>query len=175
MSANDETKRAGIPASPSSQNTERSGPPDAPLFVQTHQNVWDICDEIALDTDRKLVAQWNNTLQTVIVSAALYLAVVTPFVIETMNQIPGDQAKTTRDILLVISRQLANTSTPQYESTPDENSGYSVFSGLCFLLSTLCSLIAAVFALLASHWVAAYDLGVKGYTTQDRVIKRVLR
>ncbi|PVF91764.1 hypothetical protein CPB86DRAFT_660766, partial [Serendipita vermifera] len=112
------------------------------------QTVWSVCDEKAIEAERQLSAQWSNTLQTLLVSAALYSAVVTPFIIESVKQSSGDPAETTRDILLVISLQLSNSCTPPFEHSPTEKSPILSISSGSLLLSVLCSLLVAATALV---------------------------
>ncbi|PVF91766.1 hypothetical protein CPB86DRAFT_830414 [Serendipita vermifera] len=180
MSANNKEKQAEIPFGSSGHGYKR---PETTVFDEVDQIVWDICDAKAIEADRRLVAKWNNTLQTVIVSAGLYSAVVTAFTIEALRQLAGDPAETTRDILLVISQQLANPSTPPFKSprkspfgsSPRKSPDSLSLSSYFFLLSILCSLIAAVIALPALRWVSTYDERIKGYTSRDRATKRGLR
>ncbi|CAG8620609.1 4425_t:CDS:2, partial [Acaulospora colombiana] len=73
--------------------------------ITEDMGVWDIYNQITMEADRLLVA--------------LYLAVVTPIAIEATKQTRDDPAEKIRDILLVISRQLANSSTPPFEDNDD--------------------------------------------------------
>ncbi|PVG02309.1 hypothetical protein CPB86DRAFT_823132 [Serendipita vermifera] len=146
-----------------------------PLILQGDQVVLDICDEREAQADRRLVAQWSNTLQTMLVIAALFSAVATTFLIETSKQLVGDPAETTRDILLVISQQLSNTSIPPFTNLPKKTSSTAPVSSILFMLSISWSLFGAVCAVLVFFWVIVYDQEIKGYTSQERITRRALR
>lgn len=136
--------------------------------------MWSVCDEKAIEAERQLSAQWSNTLQTLLVSAALYSAVVTPFIIESVKQSSGDPAETTRDILLVISLQLSNSCTPPFEHSPTEKSPILSISSGSLLLSVLCSLLVAATALVLLIWETVVDYQIEQYLAQDHTVKRVL-
>ncbi|PVG02308.1 hypothetical protein CPB86DRAFT_620964 [Serendipita vermifera] len=150
-------------------------PDKVPSFVQDGQDVWDTCDEKDIEADRRLVAEWTNTLQTVIISAAIYSAIVTPFLLEAMKQVPGDPTETTNEILLVISRQLSDPFTPPFRRPPRNISRNMAECTHSLILSLSWSIIAAALALPLLRRVSIYSQAIKGYTPRDRSIKRTLR
>ncbi|CAG7848779.1 SubName: Full=Uncharacterized protein {ECO:0000313/EMBL:CCA71748.1} [Serendipita indica DSM 11827] len=72
------------------------------------KTVWHTYNERADIVDRELIKDWNDSLNTLLIFGALYTAILTAFIIESMKLLGEDTGETTRDILLVISRQLAN-------------------------------------------------------------------
>jgi hypothetical protein len=92
--------------------------------------------------------------------AALYSAVLTAFIIESMNMLQEDPAEITRDVLLTITKQLANQSTPAFERPPFQVPSYALRVNVYLFISILLSLIAALTAVLALQWVSSYDFGL---------------
>jgi hypothetical protein len=105
----------------------------------------------------------------------LYSAVLTAFIIESMKLLEEDPTETTRDILLVISQQIANNSLPPYQSVKYETPRYAVVINSLFFASLSCGLIVALVAVLALQWVANYDIGLNTSSPRKRALQRQLR
>ncbi|PVF90868.1 hypothetical protein CPB86DRAFT_720345, partial [Serendipita vermifera] len=136
---------------------------------------WEIYNHKASEIDRELIKDWNDSLNTLLIFAALYSAILTAFIIESMKLLQEDPAETTRDILFAISNQLANNSIPAFQRIEYETPEYAiVVNGLLFT-SLSCSLIAALLAVLALQWVASYDMGLDTSSARKRALQRHLR
>jgi hypothetical protein len=92
-----------------------------------------------------------------------------------MKLLEEDPTETTRDILLVISQQIANNTLPPYQSVKYETPGYAVVVNSLFFTSLSCGLIVALVAVLALQWVANYDIGLNTSSPRKRALQRQLR
>jgi hypothetical protein len=92
-----------------------------------------------------------------------------------MKLLEEDPAETTRDILLVISRQLANIPSPGFERTTHQTPRYAIIVNGLFFTSLSCSMIAALLAVLALQWVANYDMGLNTSSASKRAHQRHIR
>ncbi|PVF97750.1 hypothetical protein CPB86DRAFT_815322 [Serendipita vermifera] len=145
-------------------------------FVMTDETTtWELYNHKALEVDREMIKDWNDTLNTLLIFTALYSAVLTAFIIESMKLLEEDPAETTRDILLIVSRQLANSSSPAFEPTPYETPPFAIVVNGLFFTSLSCALIAALLAVLALQWVANYDMGLSTSSPEKRALQRHMR
>ncbi|PVF91767.1 hypothetical protein CPB86DRAFT_878328 [Serendipita vermifera] len=149
--------------------------PRDPLTVTDNTEAWEIYNHRAYEVDRELIKDWSDGLNTLLIFAALYSAVLTAFIIESMKLLQENSTDTTRDILLVITKQLANTSTPPFEQTPFAVQSFAIRVNCYFFTSISCSLLAALCAVLALQWVANYDLGLNTSSPRKRALQRQFR
>jgi hypothetical protein len=92
-----------------------------------------------------------------------------------MKLLKEDPTETTRDILFVISQQLANNSLPPYQSVHYQTPQYAVIVNGLFFASLSCGLVVALVAVLALQWVANYDIGLNTSSPRKRALQRQLR
>ncbi|PVF97762.1 hypothetical protein CPB86DRAFT_413646 [Serendipita vermifera] len=149
--------------------------PGDPFVVTDETTVWEVYNHKALEVDREMIKDWNDSLNTLLIFTALYSAVLTAFIIESMKLLEEDPAETTRDILLIVSRQLANSSFPAFEPSPYEAPPFAIVVNGLFFASLSCALIAALLAVLALQWVANYDMGLNTSSLEKRVLQRHMR
>ncbi|PVG03066.1 hypothetical protein CPB86DRAFT_869979 [Serendipita vermifera] len=149
--------------------------PGEPLDVTSETTVWEIYNHKASEVDREMIKDWSDNLNTLLIFTALYSAVLTAFIIESMKLLEEDPAETTRDILLVVSRQLANSSFPAFEPTTYEAPRFAIIVNGLFFTSLSCALIAALLAVLALQWVANYDMGLNTSSPEKRALQRHTR
>ncbi|PVF96428.1 hypothetical protein CPB86DRAFT_512391 [Serendipita vermifera] len=145
------------------------------LVVTDETTAWEIYNHKASEVDREMIKDWNDSLNTLLIFTALYSAVLTAFIIESMKLLEEDPAETTRDILLTLSRQLANSSFPPFEPTAYETPQYAIVVNGLFFTSLSCALIAALLAVLALQWVANYDMGLNTSSPEKRALQRHVR
>lgn len=148
---------------------------NAPLVVDENTTAWEIYNDRASTYDREMIKDWNESLNTLLIFAALYSAVLTAFIIESMKLLQEDVTETTRDILLVITRQLANTSAEPFKPEPFVAPDYAVRVNYYFFTSISCSLVAALGAVLALQWVGSYDAGLNQSSSEQRALQRHFR
>ncbi|PVG04034.1 hypothetical protein CPB86DRAFT_868803 [Serendipita vermifera] len=149
--------------------------PNDPLIVTNNTTASEIYNHKASEIDREMIKDWNDSLNTLLIFAALYSAVLTAFIIESMKPLQEDPTETTRDILLAISNQLANISFPAFQRIEHETPEYAVVVNGLLFTSLSCSLIAALLAVLALQWVASYDMGLDTSSAQKRALQRHVR
>ncbi|PVG03049.1 hypothetical protein CPB86DRAFT_793958 [Serendipita vermifera] len=155
-----------------SREPKRSGDP---LILTEDTTAWEIYNHKAGEVDREMIKDWNDSLNTLLIFTALYSAVLTAFIIESMKLLEEDPAETTRDILLTISKQLANMSFPAFEQASYHPPEYAVVVNGLFFTSLSFSLIASLLAVLALQWVANYDMGLNTSSVPKRALQRHVR
>lgn len=153
---------------------ETRAPPGS-LNVDANTTAWEVYNSRAMTIDGELIKDWNDSLNTLLIFAALYSAVLTAFIIESMRLLQEDPAIVTRDVLLAISNQLANNTIPAFEPTTFVAPAYAIRINYYFFLSISSSLIAALGAVLALQWVGSYDAGLNQSSPQDRALQRHFR
>ncbi|PVG03048.1 hypothetical protein CPB86DRAFT_724598 [Serendipita vermifera] len=146
-----------------------------PQVATGEKTAWEFYNHKASEIDKEMINDWNDSLNTLLIFTALYSAVLTAFIVESMKLLEEDPAKTTRDILLVISKQLSNTSHPVFEQVPYPIPNYAVVVNGLFFTSLSCALIAALLAVLALQWVANYDMGLNTSSPHKRALQRHIR
>jgi hypothetical protein len=81
----------------------------------------------------------------------------------------------TRDILLSISRQLANATTDPYHLEDFIPPRYAVRVNYWLFSSLLCSITAALASVLCQQWIASYSAGMSNSSREDRAWQRQYR
>ncbi|PVG03047.1 hypothetical protein CPB86DRAFT_750146 [Serendipita vermifera] len=145
------------------------------LVITEETTAWEIYNSKAAQIDRERVKDWNDSLNTLLIFAALYSAALTAFIVESMKLLREDSTDSTRDILLVISRQLANSSLPAFVEQEFEAPTFAIVLNSLLFTSLSCSLIAALSAVLALQWVANYDMGLNTSSARKRALQRHVR
>jgi hypothetical protein len=92
-----------------------------------------------------------------------------------MKLLKEDTTDISRDILLVISKQLANPYLPAFELTNSTIPRFAVVVNGLLFMSLLCALVAALLAVLALQWVASYDMGLNTTSPRKRALQRHMR
>ncbi|CCA66697.1 hypothetical protein PIIN_00377 [Serendipita indica DSM 11827] len=150
-----------------------------PIKTETgKKSVWEHYNERAETVDRELVRDSNDSLNTLLIFAALFSAILTAFIVESMKLLEEDPAETSRDILLTLSRQLANNSLPAYSSSGTKEftpPAFAVRVNSYFFASISCSLVAALGAVLALQWIGSYDVGLNATSAEGRALQRQMR
>ncbi|ESK89197.1 hypothetical protein Moror_5204 [Moniliophthora roreri MCA 2997] len=147
---------ADIPLPPSNATFSDSGedkPSDKPGSVA---DAWEILMKAVNKYDDEMVKNWKEDIDTLLVFAGLFSAVVTAFVIESYQWLDKDPADTTVALLTQISKQLSNSSVPFDESLSTSTfhaSALSVRVNTFWFLSLILSLTSGLFALLCKQWL----------------------
>ncbi|PVG03063.1 hypothetical protein CPB86DRAFT_779957 [Serendipita vermifera] len=149
--------------------------PGDPLVVTDETSAWEIYNHKASEVDREMLKDWNDNLNTLLIFTALYSAVLTAFIIESMKLLQEDMAETTRDILVVVSRQLADSTFPAFEQVAYQIPQYAIIVNGLFFTSLSCALLASLLAVLALQWVANYDMGLNTSSARKRALQRHVR
>ncbi|KAJ7616380.1 hypothetical protein DFH06DRAFT_909023, partial [Mycena polygramma] len=111
--------------------------------------------------DDQLLRQWNQNLDTMLIVATLFSAVVTAFVIETFHDLGPSAQGLTNDLLLDIVQALSpNTSQPIVKPQNFAPSPNSIWVNGLWFTSLACSLGDAAIAMLIKQWLNAYSAGL---------------
>ncbi|KAK7013610.1 hypothetical protein VNI00_019476 [Paramarasmius palmivorus] len=123
--------------------------------------------------DDGMVAGWKEDIDTLLVFAGLFSAVVTAFLIESYQWLQEDPEDTTVIILMQIFHQLNASSIPEPESFIPEASSIRIN---CFwFLSLIFSLTSALFGLLCKQWLREHQRDVPTRTPGEDLALRQLR
>ncbi|KIM19696.1 hypothetical protein M408DRAFT_182846 [Serendipita vermifera MAFF 305830] len=138
---------------------------------------WDLYNDEARKVDNELVKDWRDSLNSLLVFAAIFAAVLTAFIIESMKLLEPDQTEVLVDIALLYLNNAGNISNTVFarpEFTPD----VTAISINCLLFGSLgASLVAALASVVALQWVADYDSATSrgGALPEDRAKRRQFR
>ncbi|TDL16748.1 hypothetical protein BD410DRAFT_683947, partial [Rickenella mellea] len=107
--------------------------------------------------DRDLVHNWRDDMDSLLIFAALFSASVTAFVIESYKTLVQDSGDVTVDVLLQISRQLANVTEEPIRMRPSfQPDSTDIAINIFWFLSLAFSLACALAAVLVRQWARQY-------------------
>ncbi|EEB91436.1 hypothetical protein MPER_10201, partial [Moniliophthora perniciosa FA553] len=122
-----------------------------------------------------MVKNWKEDIDTLLVFAGLFSAVVTAFVIESYQWLSEDPADTTVALLIQISAQL-NASQNISPERPSFEADISSIRINCFwFLSLIFSLTSALFGLLCKQWLREHQRDTPTRTPAETLALRQLR
>ncbi|ESK87589.1 hypothetical protein Moror_1968 [Moniliophthora roreri MCA 2997] len=108
--------------------------------------------------DEDMVKGWRDDIDTLLVFAGLFSAVVTAFVIESYQWLEEDPADTTVALLTqLVSVQVNGSQATSFEPTPFKPDASSVRINVFWFLSLILSLTSALFGLLCKQWVREHQ------------------
>ncbi|KAF8598459.1 hypothetical protein BDV93DRAFT_423609, partial [Ceratobasidium sp. AG-I] len=127
--------------------------------------IWQLYLDEAKEHDDELVESQNKNLDMMLLFAALFSGILTAFLIESKNLLQQDPSDAATALLLLIaqSQQRIEQGSPQPTLPPIQLPIFSAsmsarwVNGLWFLALAL-SLSAALVAMLAKEWLAAYSM-----------------
>ncbi|KAK7023637.1 hypothetical protein VNI00_016599 [Paramarasmius palmivorus] len=126
--------------------------------------------------DDDMVKNWKEDIDTLLVFAGLFSAVVTAFAIESYQWLLEDSTDTTNTLLLQISKQLANTTVvvdvPQPTFQPSSS---SVRINALWFLSLVLSLTSGLFGLLCKQWLREHRRDTPTRSQAETLALRELR
>ncbi|KAJ6619841.1 hypothetical protein B0H10DRAFT_1792662, partial [Mycena sp. CBHHK59/15] len=131
--------------------------------MSEHAKIWVEYSQEAAEFDRALLRSWNRTIDTMLVIAALFSAVVTTFLIQTYGDLVAQNPQDlTNALLLQISDNLRGAETVAAPPVADAYAppSASVWMNALWFTSLTCSLGAGSIAMLAKQWLNAYTLGL---------------
>jgi len=146
--------------------------------IEEHDPVWERYVDAARGYDTMMVDEWNKCLDVILVFIGLFIAVLTAFIIETEKQFSVDPAETTDQILVNISQQLFNSSTPAAHIQVDPppvplDISKVIFSNTLLFVSLAISIGIAMLSMAAKLWLIRYmSLNRKGGSPYDRAMRR---
>ncbi|KAL0567308.1 hypothetical protein V5O48_014685 [Marasmius crinis-equi] len=126
--------------------------------------------------DNELVNGWKQDIDTLLVFAGLFSAVVTAFTVESYKWLSEDPVDTTVILLSSILSQLSGVNftippvAPQFQPTPS-----SVRINSFWFLSLILSLASSLFSLLCKQWLREHRRETHTRTQQEAQALRQLR
>ncbi|CAE6423775.1 unnamed protein product, partial [Rhizoctonia solani] len=131
--------------------------------------VWKTYVREADQVDRELVEGWNNSMDVILIFAALFSAISTAFVIESYKNLKQDPADASSQTLLTISQTLmfiANGSQPtntplatDTEPTAFHASARDICVNALWFLSLSLSVAVSLICMLAKEWCLEFMSG----------------
>ncbi|KAJ8090695.1 hypothetical protein PM082_018257 [Marasmius tenuissimus] len=149
---------------------------DPPPYKPSLGKSWEMLMGQVKKYDDDLVQGWKEDLDTLLVFAGLFSAVVTAFAVESYQQLSEDPAETTVALLRQISQQLnqpnatASISPEQFEPSPS-----NVRINCFWFLSLILSLTSSLFALLCKQWLREHLRDTNTRTPGEALALRQLR
>ncbi|KAK7017013.1 hypothetical protein VNI00_018762 [Paramarasmius palmivorus] len=127
--------------------------------------------------DEDLVKGWRDDIETLLVFAGLFSAVVTAFLIESYQKLEQDPADKTVLLLeqLVLFQQNASQSLPADPIPPFQPDASTIRINCFWLLSLIFSLTSALFGLLCKQWVREFQRDTPTSTPAEALALRQLR
>jgi hypothetical protein len=94
----------------------------------------------------------------------LFAAFLSAFLVFLIPQLQPNSTDVAMDVLIHISQQLSNSTTPAFEPTAFQVSSNAVAVNLLFFLSLALVLVDAFLAMLVKSWLQEFDRGWRKYT-----------
>ncbi|KIM28594.1 hypothetical protein M408DRAFT_69517, partial [Serendipita vermifera MAFF 305830] len=135
---------------------------------------WDVYNTEAKKVDIELVKDWNASLNSLLVFAAIFAAVLTAFIIESKKLLEQDPLELIADVMIFNTNNAANGTLTPY-TRPDFNpKSVDLIVNCLFFASLSVSLVAALASVVALQWVADYDAAITrgGSSPEDQAKRR---
>ncbi|KAH8822338.1 hypothetical protein DL96DRAFT_1748598 [Flagelloscypha sp. PMI_526] len=171
-------KTMGVAQNQSKSNSGRkvnydSKYPEDPPGEEASDNarVWMIYNDEAEAYDEDMLSTFRDSIDALLVFAALFSAVVTSFLLQTSAAMQLDYAKITTYLLaeqILLLRANGNATAinaiPSSPISPDTTnySGLDIAINVLFLLSLTLSLSNALFCILVKQWLTSYSAKIPG-------------
>ncbi|KAI0784524.1 hypothetical protein C8Q75DRAFT_894496 [Abortiporus biennis] len=132
---------------------------------QKNVDPWTKVSEALTKYDRRKISDYKEDIDTLLVFAGLFSAVLTAFVIEVYKGLNEDPATVSSQVLFQISRQLSsfqingaftNSTIPAATPVPFTRSRTTTVINTLWFLSLSFSLITASLAMLVKQWLREY-------------------
>ncbi|ESK86040.1 hypothetical protein Moror_9418 [Moniliophthora roreri MCA 2997] len=126
--------------------------------------------------DEDMVKGWRDDIDTLLVFAGLFSAVVTAFVIESYQWLDEDPADITVTLLMqLVSVQVNGSQSASFVPTQFKPDASSIRINVFWFLSLILSLTSALFGLLCKQWVREHQRDTTTRTPGEALALRQLR
>ncbi|KAI3605666.1 hypothetical protein WG66_012032 [Moniliophthora roreri] len=126
--------------------------------------------------DEGMVKGWRDDIDTLLVFAGLFSAVVTAFVIESYQWLDEDPADTTVTLLSqLLLVQVNGSQSVSFEPAQFKPDALSIRINVFWFLSLIFSLTSALFGLLCKQWVREHERDTTTRTAAEALALRQLR
>ncbi|KAK1228188.1 hypothetical protein PQX77_008782 [Marasmius sp. AFHP31] len=143
----------------------------------TLERSWEVIMKEVSSLDDGLIVGWKEDIDTLLVFAGLFSAVVTAFTVKSYRWFEEAPEYTTVALLRQISQQLNNTviSPPQSFETSPSVVRINVLWFLSLIIALVDALVDALFALLCKQWLREHRQQVHTRTPSEALALRWLR
>ncbi|KAH8831821.1 hypothetical protein DL96DRAFT_848582 [Flagelloscypha sp. PMI_526] len=166
-----------------SYNYEEKYPEDTPgQELGEDARVFKVYNELAEEYDRDMIRGFRDTLDSLLIFASLFSAVITTFVVQTSQALSTDQGVITNHLLADIAALLRDngnatvlTTIPPSNFGPDTSMYKTTdiwINGLFFASLSL-SLATALLSVLAKQWLQAYTAVISGPAKEIALIRHL--
>ncbi|CAE6441277.1 unnamed protein product [Rhizoctonia solani] len=133
-------------------------------------SIWKLYVEESKEQDNELTDGCNKDLDTLLLFATLFSAILTAFLVESTQLLQSDPSETSLELLLALAQSqrrieigAPDTLLPPIETTPFQPSGSARLINTLWFSALVISLGAAMVAILAKEWLGAFT----SYKTRD--------
>ncbi|KZT54224.1 hypothetical protein CALCODRAFT_485736 [Calocera cornea HHB12733] len=182
-SPGDESRRTGVPfRSPLSSPTEaplsgRSKPELPPgvsrrnflndfpkgMGLGPEADIWTTYMKFATEYDKEMLDTYNGGMENLLVFAALFSAIVTAFLMMSLQLLLPDTGRQSVEALTAVSAQLSaldaagSSMPPPYDPGTFVIPNKALYINALWIFSLVISLSASVLAMLVKQWLRVYD------------------
>ncbi|KIM29839.1 hypothetical protein M408DRAFT_67347, partial [Serendipita vermifera MAFF 305830] len=138
---------------------------------------WDVYNKEAKKVDTELVNDWRDSLNSLLLFAAIFAAVLTAFIIESKRMLEQDPTGVMVDVMIFYTNSVANGTHSPYSKPEYQVESSAITINCLFFASLSASLVAALASVVALQWVADYDAAITrgGSSPEDRAKRRQFR
>ncbi|KAG7094510.1 hypothetical protein E1B28_005341 [Marasmius oreades] len=141
----------------------------------TLRESWDVIMKTVDALDDDLVKGYKEDIDTLLVFAGLFSAVVTAFTVESYQWLQEDTVDKSVALLTQIAQQMSNPGQMSPSSTPFAPTSSTVRINTFWFLSLTLALVDALFGLLCKQWVREYQRKTNTKTPGQALALRWLR
>ncbi|KIM29816.1 hypothetical protein M408DRAFT_22687 [Serendipita vermifera MAFF 305830] len=147
------------------------------LVTEHEHTVWDVHNNEAMKVDNELVKDWKESLNSLLLFAAIFAAVLTAFIIESKKLLEPDQTQILVGMVALYFNNIGNLSNTSFAQSEFVPSHEAVVINCLLFASLGASLCAALVSVMALQWVADYDAAITrgGSSPEDRAKRRQFR
>ncbi|KAG7100078.1 hypothetical protein E1B28_001861 [Marasmius oreades] len=160
---------------PDKQRTQRNSDATQASEKPTLQQSWDIIMKTVENLDQDLVKGYKEDIDTLLVFAGLFSAVVTAFTIESYQWLQEDPQDTTVVLLRQIAQQMGGQSTSASQPINFIPSSSAVRINTFWFLSLILALVDALFSLLCKQWIREHQRQINTRTPGQALALHWLR
>ncbi|KIM23428.1 hypothetical protein M408DRAFT_27881 [Serendipita vermifera MAFF 305830] len=152
-------------------------PEGSQQFLAKEYTAWDVYNNEARKLDIELIQDWRSSLNSLLLFAAIFAAVLTAFITESKKLLEQDPSGTMVDALIFHINNVANGTHTPFEKADFMPSSSDVIINCLLFASLSTSLSAALASVVALQWVADYDAAITrgGSSPEDRAKRRQFR
>lgn len=138
---------------------------------------WDVYNNEAKKVDTELVKDWMSSLNSLLIFAAIFAAVLTAFIVESKKLLEQDPTSVMADVMIFYTNNVANGTHTAYVPPEFQPTVVAISVNCLFFASLSVSLVAALASVIALQWVADYDAAITrgGSSPEDRAKRRQFR